>query len=38
VKDIRSGDQQPADADQWRPPARDLTPRLLAGTDDKEHS
>ena len=38
VKDIRSGDQQQADAEHWLPPADDQTPRLLAGTDDKEHS
>jgi histidyl-tRNA synthetase len=28
VKDIRSGDQQPADADAWTPPAEDLKPRV----------
>jgi histidyl-tRNA synthetase len=38
VKDIRSGDQQPADPETWQPPADDRAPRLLAGTDDKEHS
>ncbi len=29
VKDIRSGDQVPADADNWAPPADDLHPRVL---------
>ncbi len=27
VKDIRSGDQVPADPDEWNPPVEDLTPR-----------
>ncbi len=31
VKDIRSGDQAPADADTWTPPADDLTPRVTRG-------
>lgn len=31
VKDIRSGDQGPADADTWAPPAEDLTPRVTRG-------
>ncbi len=30
VKDIRSGDQVPADATTWQPPAEDLRPRVLA--------
>ncbi|WP_022872842.1 histidine--tRNA ligase [Nesterenkonia alba] len=29
VKDIRSGDQVPADPAVWTPPAEDLTPRVL---------
>ncbi len=29
VKDIRSGDQVPADPDSWRPPAEDLRPRTV---------
>jgi histidyl-tRNA synthetase len=28
VKDIRSGEQVPAAADAWTPPAEDLTPRV----------
>ena len=28
VKDIRSGDQVPADPDEWNPPAEDLTPHI----------
>ena len=31
VKDIRSGDQGPADPDRWCPPAEDLKPRILRG-------
>ena len=31
VKDIRSGDQQPADASSWLPPARDLRPQIVRG-------
>lgn len=31
VKDIRSGEQQPADADAWVPPAEDLKPRVVRG-------
>lgn len=31
VKDIRSGDQVPADADVWVPPADDLKPRVVRG-------
>jgi histidyl-tRNA synthetase len=30
VKDIRSGDQVPADLDAWLPPDEDLHPRILA--------
>ena len=30
VKDIRSGDQVPADAASWTPPAADLRPRVVA--------
>ena len=29
VKDIRSGDQEPADAATWNPPAEDLRPRIV---------
>ncbi len=29
VKDIRSGDQQPADPASWTPPESDLTPRIV---------
>ncbi|WP_316669064.1 histidine--tRNA ligase [uncultured Propionibacterium sp.] len=29
IKDIRSGDQQPADANDWMPDAADLHPRVL---------
>ena len=31
VKDIRSGDQAPADAATWEPPAADRTPQVSAG-------
>ncbi len=31
VKDIRTGEQLPADADRWTPPASDLRPRVSAG-------
>lgn len=31
VKDIRTGDQAPADADAWQPPAEDLRPRVIPG-------
>jgi histidyl-tRNA synthetase len=31
VKDIRSGEQVPADADSWNPPADDLKPRIVRG-------
>ncbi|MEX0913870.1 MAG: ATP phosphoribosyltransferase regulatory subunit, partial [Demequina sp.] len=31
VKDIRSGDQVPADPDQWSPPQEDLHPRVVTG-------
>jgi len=31
VKDIRSGEQLPADPDAWRPPAEDATPRVIRG-------
>jgi histidyl-tRNA synthetase len=30
VKDIRSGDQIPADADSWRPPENDLRPQVIS--------
>lgn len=30
VKDIRTGDQVPADADRWTPPTDDLRPRVTA--------
>ncbi len=29
VRDIRSGDQEPADADSWSPPDADLRPRIV---------
>ena len=32
VKDIRSGEQVPADADTWTPPAADLRPGVIAGS------
>ncbi len=38
VKDIRSGVQQPADPDDWRPPDDDLRPRLVAIPTAEEHS
>ncbi len=31
VKDIRSGEQQAADAASWQPPAEDLRPRVVTG-------
>lgn len=31
VKDIRSGEQVPASADAWAPPAEDLKPRVVRG-------
>ncbi len=31
VKDIRSGDQVPADAATWQPPRDDLRPRIITG-------
>jgi histidyl-tRNA synthetase len=31
VKDIRSGDQVPADPSSWTPPVVDLTPQVLSG-------
>jgi histidyl-tRNA synthetase len=31
VKDIRSGEQLPANADAWAPPAEDLKPRVVRG-------
>jgi histidyl-tRNA synthetase len=31
VKDIRSGDQAPADPDTWTPPAEDVRPTVLPG-------
>jgi histidyl-tRNA synthetase len=36
VKDIRSGDQIPADAEKWTPPAEDLWPtvRILSASSD----
>ncbi|HVN13565.1 MAG TPA: histidine--tRNA ligase [Kineosporiaceae bacterium] len=33
VRDIRSGEQVPADAAAWAPPAEDLSPRVVAGSD-----
>jgi len=31
VKDIRSGEQTPADPERWAPPAEDLNPRVVRG-------
>jgi len=36
VKDIRSGNQVPADPDAWQPPEEDLRPRIVFSTDDEE--
>ncbi len=36
VKDIRSGDQVPADPDSWLPPEADARPRVVAATDAPE--
>jgi histidyl-tRNA synthetase len=36
VKDIRSGDQVPAHADSWTPPAEDLRPHVLARFDEDD--
>ncbi len=33
VKDIRTGDQVPADATKWAPPIADLTPRVFSTID-----
>lgn len=33
VKDIRSGEQAPADADAWLPPVEDLAPRVVSVAD-----
>ena len=38
VKDIRTGDQLPADPATWTPPAQDLHPRVLPTTDQAEIS
>ena len=38
VKDIRSGDQVDADADEWSPPATDLRPQITARTETEEKS
>ena len=35
VKDIRSGEQHPADAATWQPPTEDLYPRVLSQSDEK---
>jgi histidyl-tRNA synthetase len=35
VKDIRSGEQIPADPQHWIPPADDLRPKVVWGTDEK---
>ncbi|MBM9464946.1 histidine--tRNA ligase [Aeromicrobium sp. YIM 150415] len=34
VKDIRSGDQEPADPDAWTPPATDLRPQVVTPEGD----
>jgi len=33
VRDIRSGEQQPADPDSWLPPAEDLSPQIVQPED-----
>jgi histidyl-tRNA synthetase len=38
VKDIRTGDQQPADPALWTPPAQDLSPRIERIARDEEES
>ncbi len=38
VKDIRTGDQLPAEPATWTPPAQDLHPRVLPTTDTAETS
>jgi histidyl-tRNA synthetase len=35
VKDIRSGEQHPADPDSWEPPENDLHPQVLAQKVDE---
>ncbi|MCL2466608.1 MAG: histidine--tRNA ligase [Micrococcales bacterium] len=35
VKDIRSGDQQPADPDTWTPPTDDWWPRVVPAAPDR---
>jgi histidyl-tRNA synthetase len=35
VKDIRSGEQHPADVATWQPPTEDLHPRVLRQSDEK---
>ena len=36
VKDIRSGDQEPADPDAWTPPAEDLRPHIVVSTTETD--
>ena len=38
VKDIRSGDQFPADPAEWRPPAEDLRAQVVSGQPSREPS
>jgi histidyl-tRNA synthetase len=38
VKDIRTGDQQPADPASWTPPPEDLNPRIERTARDDEES
>ena len=38
VKDIRTGDQQPADPTSWTPPPQDLNPRIERTARDDEES
>jgi histidyl-tRNA synthetase len=38
VKDIRSGDQGEADADEWAPPETDLRPQITARAENEEKS
>jgi len=35
VKDIRSGEQVPADPDSWQPPENDLHPQVIAQKVDE---
>ena len=37
IKDIRSGDQTPADPSSWQPPAEDLWPTVEAASPEEQH-